>query len=242
MLMRTPKSKRLPARAVEVVLRRLSSPAFAAARRRQALAGLSARQLADIGLIYINGDYRPHPGRLPSPGVTVRDSVEADMPDITRIYAHHVLHGTASFEEIPPNADELAARRAGVLGSGLPYLVAEIDRTVVGYSYATPYRTRSAYRYTIEDSVYVASGSHRRGVGRALLTELVARCERGPWRQMIAVIGDSGNAASIGLHETLGFKQSGTLKSVGWKFAAWTDSVLMQRPLGTGDRSDPPSP
>jgi phosphinothricin acetyltransferase len=165
----------------------------------------------------------------------IRDSVDRDVPAIQRIYAHHVLHGSASFEEVPPPADELASRRAGVLHSGLPYLVAETEAGVVGYCYAAPYRTRSAYRFTIEDTVYVADGQHRRGIGRALLTALIARCDGGPWRQMVAVIGDSNNTPSISLHAQLGFQRVGVLRSVGWKFGRWTDTVLMQRGLNGGD-------
>jgi phosphinothricin acetyltransferase len=116
----------------------------------------------------------------------------------------------------------------------LPYLVAEIDGRIAGYSYATPYRARSAYRFSIENSVYVDHAHHRSGVGRALLTELIARCERGDWRQMIAIIGDSGQAASIGLHASLGFRHIGTLQAVGLKFGRWLDTVLMQRALGPG--------
>jgi phosphinothricin acetyltransferase len=165
----------------------------------------------------------------------IRDSAEHDIPAIQRIYAHHVLHGSASFEEVPPTEDELAARRAAVLQSGLPYLVAETDDGIVGYCHATSYRTRSAYRFTIEDSVYVADGLHRRGIGRSLLAALIARCDGGPWRQMVAVIGDSGNAPSIALHARLGFRRAGVLRAVGWKFGRWTDTVLMQRDLNGGD-------
>ena len=171
--------------------------------------------------------------------VTVRDTVESDMPRIEAIYAHHVLHGLASFEEVPPSLDEMRSRRRAVLALGLPYLAGEIDGKVVGYSYAATYRTRPAYRYTIEDSVYIADGFGGKGVGTALLSELIARCEAGPWRQMLAVIGDSGNAGSIALHRNLGFSIVGTLPSVGFKFRRWVDSVLMQRPLGDGDRNDP---
>ena len=160
------------------------------------------------------------------------------MHAVTLIYAKHVLHGLASFEEIPPSLDELQTRRAGVLQLGLPYLVAEVDGRVVGYSYATPYRARPAYRYTIEDSVYVEDGLDGRGIGTALLAELIARCERGPWRQMLAVIGDSGNAGSIALHRRMGFKPAGTLICVGFKLGRWVDSVFMQRALGPGDSSN----
>jgi L-amino acid N-acyltransferase YncA len=154
------------------------------------------------------------------------------MAQLQAIYAHHVLHGTASFEEQPPALAEMLRRRADVLARGLPYLVAESDGRLVGYSYATPYRARSAYRFSIENSVYVAPGLVRAGIGRALLTELIARCEAGEWRQMIAVIGDSRNAASIALHERLGFRMVGTLRNVGRKFGRWLDTVLMQREFG----------
>ena len=161
------------------------------------------------------------------------------MAAIQRIYAHHVLHGSASFEEVPPSVGEMAARRASVLQLGLPYLTAELNADIVGYSYATSYRSRPAYRYTIEDTVYVAEGCGGKGIGSALLTRLIALCEAGPWRQMIAVIGDSGNAGSIALHRSAGFRTVGTLQSVGFKFGRWVDSVLMQRPLGLGDRGLP---
>ena len=165
----------------------------------------------------------------------VRDSRDDDMARIQAIYAHHVRHGVASFEEEAPSVDEIARRRADVLGRGLPYLVAELQGEVVGYSYASHYRSRSGYRFTVENSVYVDHGLVGRGVGRALLAALIVRCEAGPWRQMIAVIGDSANAASIVLHERLGFSHVGTLRSVGFKFGRWVDSVLMQRALGAGD-------
>jgi phosphinothricin acetyltransferase len=169
----------------------------------------------------------------------VRDSVVADIAAVERIYAEYVLTGLASFEIEPPSVDELLFRRATILGHGLPYLVAELDGRIVGYSYAAPYRSRPAYRFTIEDSVYVAAGFGGRGIGRALLAALIDRCETGPWRQMIAVIGDSGNAASIGLHSRLGFRHVGTLTAAGFKFGRWVDSVLMQRPLGAGDQTLP---
>jgi len=164
----------------------------------------------------------------------VRDARDADMAQVQAIYAHHVLHGTASFEEEPPPLAEMLRRRGEVLAKGLPYLVAEADGRVAGYSYATPYRARSAYRFSIENSVYVDHMRHRSGVGRALLSELITRCEGGDWRQMIAVIGDSAQEASIGLHAALGFRHVGTLQSVGFKFGRWLDTVLMQRALGSG--------
>jgi phosphinothricin acetyltransferase len=171
--------------------------------------------------------------------VHVRDARDADLAAIAAIYGHHVRHGLASFEEVPPAADELHARRAAVLGLGLPYLLGEIAEQVVGYCYATAYRPRRAYRYTLEDSVYVADGLGRRGVGGALLGALLARCEAGPWRQMIAIIGDSGNAGSIALHRRHGFRQIGVLAAVGFKHGRWVDSVVMQRALGPGDAEPP---
>jgi L-amino acid N-acyltransferase YncA len=173
------------------------------------------------------------------PSAFVRESCERDLAAIADIYAHHVKSGLASFEEVPPSAAELKARRAAVLDSQLPYLVAELDGEVAGYAYASSYRSRSAYRYTIEDSVYVASGLHGRGIGAALLGALLERCETGPWRQMLAVIGDSGNAASIALHRRYGFERVGTFKAVGFKLGRWVDTVLMQRALGSGARSAP---
>jgi L-amino acid N-acyltransferase YncA len=169
----------------------------------------------------------------------VRPSRDDDIPTITRIYAHHVLHGLASFEEVPPDATELAARRMEVLKHGLPYLAAEQAGEVVGYCYAAPYRARSAYRFTIEDSVYIDAGRVGQGIGRALLKRLIALCEEGPWRQMIAVIGDIENHASIGLHQAAGFSMIGTHPAVGFKFGRWVDSVLMQRELGEGARTLP---
>jgi L-amino acid N-acyltransferase YncA len=171
--------------------------------------------------------------------ITLREAAETDMAAVQDIYSHHVLNGLASFEETPPSVDEMRARRAGVLQLGLPYLVAVLDGQVVGYSYATAYRPRPAYRFTVEDSVYVAEGLAGRGIGSVLLGELIARCEAGPWRQMLAVIGDSGNAGSIGLHRRLGFAPIGTLRSAGFKFGRWVDTVLMQRPLGPGDETLP---
>lgn len=169
----------------------------------------------------------------------LRDAVEDDLAAIQAIYAHHVLHGRATFEESPPSVAELRTRRAAVLALGLPYLVAARNGSVVGYCYATAYRPRAAYRHTIEDSVYIAPDRRGQGIGAALLGGLIARCEAGPWRQMLAVIGDSGNAASIALHRRFGFELVGTLTSVGFKLGAWTDTVLMQRQLGAGDGALP---
>lgn len=184
------------------------------------------------------------PARGPAPepprsAVVVRDATIADMTEVTAIYAHHVLHGLATFEEVPPTAAEMVTRRAAVLALGLPYLVAEIEERVVGYAYATAYRVRPAYRFTVENSVYLSDGLGGRGFGAALLAELIVRCERGPWRQMIAVIGNSGNAASIALHRRLGFQPVGTLPSVGFKLGRWVDTVLMIRTLSRGDTTLP---
>jgi L-amino acid N-acyltransferase YncA len=176
----------------------------------------------------------------PVAGLVVRDSLDDDLPAIEAIYAHHVMHGFASFEEIPPPLAELRRRREEILAKRLPHLVA-VDESgaVLGYAYAGPYRTRSAYRFTVEDSVYVRPGLAGRGIGRSLLAELVERCAAAGCRQMVAVIGDSGNAASIGLHAALGFREIGILRSIGFKLGRWVDSVTMQRALGPGDESLP---
>ncbi|GGC61321.1 GNAT family N-acetyltransferase [Chelatococcus reniformis] len=173
------------------------------------------------------------------PAATVRAAIDADMEAVCAIYAHYVRHGLATFEEEPPSAAEMRARRTTVEATGLPYLVADIDGAVVGYSYATAYRLRPAYRHTVENSVYVRLGMGGHGLGSALLAELIERCERGPWRQMLAVIGDSDNAASIALHRRMGFRAVGTLTSVGFKMGRWVDTVLMQRPLGLADTTTP---
>jgi L-amino acid N-acyltransferase YncA len=170
---------------------------------------------------------------------TVRDAGAADMRAIQAIYAHYVLNGIATFEEIPPSVDDMIARRASVLEAGLPYLVAESEGRIVGYSYATSYRPRPAYRHTIEDSVYIADSLVGRGIGTMLLGALILRCEAGPWRQMLAVIGNSGNTGSIALHRRMGFGPIGTLSAVGFKLGQWVDTVLMQRALGEGAASLP---
>jgi L-amino acid N-acyltransferase YncA len=183
----------------------------------------------------------PGAGRRVATGraVRVRDAAEEDMEAVSTIYGHHVLFGLATFEEVPPTAAALDERRRGVLAAGLPYLVAEVEGRVSGFAYATAYRPRPAYRHTIEDSVYVAEGLGGCGIGSGLLGALIARCEAGPWRQMLAVIGDSGNAGSIALHRRHGFAHVGTLRSVGFKLGRWVDTVLMQRALGDGDRMPP---
>ncbi len=171
----------------------------------------------------------------PFPDIFVRDAREADMAQVAAIYAPYVLNGIATFEEVPPTAADMVARRADVSAAGFPYLVAETGGRIAGYCYANSFRQRPAYRFTIEDSIYVAEELRGRGIGKALIGALIARCEKGPWRQMIAVIGGSDNAASIALHRRMGFKPVGTLVAVGFKFGRWIDTVQMQRALG-GDR------
>ncbi|RKQ70082.1 GNAT family N-acetyltransferase [Oceanibaculum indicum] len=173
--------------------------------------------------------------------IVVRDAREADIPAIRAIYAHHVQHGLASFEETPPDEAEMLRRFRTLKEGGFPYLAAELAGDLVGYSYAGQYRPRPAYRYSVEDSVYVRDGMAGKGVGRALLTALLARCTDMGFRQMIAIIGDSANHGSIGLHQSMGFEMVGTIRSVGFKHGRWVDSVLLQRALGEGDTSLPSS-
>lgn len=174
--------------------------------------------------------------------LTIRPSTLDDIPAITEIYAWHVLHGTGTFELEPPSEDEMSRRRADVLSRQCPWLVAERGGTLLGYAYANVFRPRRAYRFCLEDSIYLADAARGQGIGRVLLAELIARCEAAGARQMLAVIGDSANAASIGLHRALGFEETGVLRSAGWKFGAWRDVVMMQRPLGPGDASPPEDP
>ena len=169
----------------------------------------------------------------------VRAALGTDVPALAEIYSHHVLHGLATFELEPPDAAEMARRHACVTELGLPYLVAELDGRIAGFAYVAPYRTRPAYRYTVEDSIYVHRDAVGSGVGSALLPRLIAACEAAGCRQMLAVIGDSENRPSINLHRKFGFSQAGLLPAVGWKFGRWVDSVLMQRPVGPGATQPP---
>ncbi|WP_448205004.1 N-acetyltransferase family protein [Azospirillum sp. sgz302134] len=169
----------------------------------------------------------------------IRDSRPEDLDRIQAIYAHHVLNGLATFEEVPPDVGEMERRRSDVLGRGFPYVVAEIGGIVAGYAYAGPYRLRTAYRFTVEDSIYIDPDFTGRGIGRAMLASVIERCAEAGCRQMVAVIGGSENAASIGLHRSLGFAPVGVLTSVGFKFGRWVDSVLMQRSLNEGDATAP---
>jgi phosphinothricin acetyltransferase len=167
--------------------------------------------------------------------VAIIDATAAHTAQIQAIYAHWVLNGSGSFEEVPPDADEMSRRRRAVQDLGLPYLVAEENGVVQGFAYAGPYRPRSGYRFTVEDSVYVAPWSHGKGIGRQMLTEVIARAEALGRLQMLGIIGDSANVASIGLHEALGFRRVGVFQSIGFKFGRWVDTVMMQRSLGPGD-------
>ncbi|PVE24513.1 GNAT family N-acetyltransferase [Microvirga sp. KLBC 81] len=172
----------------------------------------------------------------------IRPSAEADILSLTAIYAHAVLHGTASFELEPPGEEEMASRRAAVLVGGYPYLVAERDGEILGYAYAGAYRTRPAYRSTVEDSIYIAPSAQGQGVGRALLTELIRECEARDFRLMVAVIGDEESKGSISLHRSLGFELAGIIKGIGYKHGRWLSTVLMQRPLGRGTTEPPTRP
>ena len=161
----------------------------------------------------------------------IRDCDLADLPAVAAIYAHHVRVGTGSFEEEPPDLAAMTQRWRAVAARGLPWLVSEADGVVRGYCYAAPFRDRSAYRFTLEDAVYVAPDAVGQGVGRALLAEVVARCAAAGYREMIAVIGDSANEASIRLHASQGFRHAGRIENVGFKFGRWLDCVFMQRSL-----------
>lgn len=175
------------------------------------------------------------PSSIPVSPLTLRPSTDADLPAIQAIYAQAVLEGTGTFETEVPAVEEMGRRRAEVLSRHLPWLVAERDGQILGYAYANYFRPRLAYRFCVEDSIYLSPAAQGQGVGRLLLAELMARCEAAGARQMLAVIGDANNAGSIGVHTALGFTHNGVLKSAGWKFGRWLDVVLMQRPLGQGD-------
>jgi phosphinothricin acetyltransferase len=170
---------------------------------------------------------------------TIRPSQPADLPAITAIYAGHVLGGTGTFEIDPPTQADMAGRREDVLAKGLPYLVLVENGEVLGFAYCNWFKPRPAYRFSAEDSIYLAPAAAGRGLGRALLAELVAQAERVGIRKLIAVIGDSANAGSIGVHRSVGFTSVGTLRSCGWKFNQWLDVVLMEKAIGGGDRSPP---
>lgn len=171
--------------------------------------------------------------------LTIRPSTADDLPAITAIYAWNVAHGTGTFELDAPDAAETARRRDDVLAKGLPWLVAEMGGRVVGYAYANHFRPRPAYRFCVEDSIYLDPSAQGLGIGRLLLAELMARCQVAGARQMLAVIGDSANAGSIGVHRALGFTPVGLLRDSGWKFERWLDVVLMQRELGHGAATAP---
>jgi L-amino acid N-acyltransferase YncA len=170
---------------------------------------------------------------------TIRPSRDSDLPAITAIYAHHVLTGTGTFETVPPTLEEMTARHADVLAKGLPFLVAELDGQVLGYAYCQWFKPRPAYRFSAEDSIYLHPDASGQGLGKALLTALCAQAETAGIRKLIAVIGDSANAASIGVHRRLGFESVGVLKSCGWKFGKWLDVLLMDKSLGNGDLTAP---
>lgn len=169
----------------------------------------------------------------------IRPSTSDDVPAIAETYAWNVLHGTGTFELEPPSHDEMARRRDDVLGKGLPWLVAERDGAVLGYAYANPFRPRLAYRFALEDSVYLAPQVQGQGLGTLLLGELIARCTALGARQMFAVIGDSANLGSIGVHRRCGFHEVGVMRAAGWKFDRWLDVVILQRQLGLGDSAAP---
>jgi len=178
------------------------------------------------------------------PDFSIRPALASDVAAITRIYAEAVRHGTASFEIEPPDTAEMARRHQALVAGRYPFLVAQQDDgalrgDVLGYAYAGPYRARPAYRFTVEDSIYIAPAAQRRGIGRALLDRLMVESQARGFRQMIAVIGDSAQTPSIALHEAAGFRLVGTFEAVGFKFGRWLDSVLMQKQLGDGGTSEP---
>lgn len=167
-----------------------------------------------------------------APTLHIRDAEDADFETITRIYAWHVLHGCGSFEEIPPDLSEMRERHQKIVGFGLPWLVAVVNGEVAGYCYATQYRPRPAYRYTIEDSIYLAPDQVGKGLGSALMSALITRCQQGPWRQMLAIVGNGErNTGSLNLHKKMGFETVGNFRSVGFKHGEWRDTLLMQLAL-----------
>lgn len=170
---------------------------------------------------------------------TIRNALPADAAACQAIYAHHVLHGVGTFEEVPPTIEDMARRMTDVTARGLPWLVANNGANIRGFAYTAPFRLRAAYRYTVEDSIYLAPDAVRQGIGRALLGELIAACEALGLRQMVAVIGDSGNAASIGLHRACGFEHRGVTPALGFKHGRFVDVVWMQKALGDGARTVP---
>jgi len=169
----------------------------------------------------------------------IRPATEADLPAITKIYEHAVLHGTATFELTPPDLAEMTRRFKSLMDGGFPYFVGVLDGRLSGYAYAGPYRPRPAYRFTVENSIYLDPAIHRRGVGLALLRRLIEECEKRGYRQMIAVIGDTANAGSVGVHTACGFQMIGTHPNVGLKFGRWLDTVMMQLQLGEGGKTVP---
>lgn len=174
-----------------------------------------------------------------TPATLIRTSTFADLPAITAIYGWNVVNGTGTFELDAPDEAEMSCRRDNVLAKGLPWIVVERGAVVLGYAYANHFRPRRAYRFCLEDSLYLAADAKGQGLGRLLLAELMARCEALGARQMLAVIGDSQNLGSVGVHRTLGFEHVGVMQSAGWKFDRWLDVVIMQKALGQGDTTDP---
>jgi L-amino acid N-acyltransferase YncA len=174
--------------------------------------------------------------------LNLRPSTDADVPAITAIYAHHVLHGTGTFETTPPTEAEMATRRADVVAKGLPYLVADQGGRVLGFAYCQWFKPRPAYRYSAEDSIYLDADAAGQRIGNKLLSELSKEADAAGIRKLIAVIGDSDNVRSIGVHRAVGFRHVGTIESCGWKFGRWLDIVLMEKSLGEGSRTPPPEP
>jgi L-amino acid N-acyltransferase YncA len=171
----------------------------------------------------------------------IRDAIAADTPSLHAIYSHHVLHGFGTFDEVPPPLTAMDEKWRGVVASGLPWLVAEDAGTIAGFAYASIFRPRTGYRYSVEDSVYIRDDLRGRGIGAQLLEQLIPRCEAVGARQVVAVIGDSKNTGSIALHRNAGFEHAGTIKGIGFKLGRWVDIVMMQRALNGGDQTPPPS-